>query len=157
MNKNKNIKPKGKIIKSKSDINAPNVVSKLKVKAILVITLILIILLIARIFYLQFVDGEHLQTLATSQQTLTETLSAKRGTIYDSKGETLAISYNTDKIYLNRQKRQGKHRLFLFVFYRLCKLLLPFETKTIKSCFFRYRQRFNDMSWWENTLFFRSD
>ena len=101
MNKNKNIKPKGKIIKSKSDINAPNVVSKLKVKAILVITLILIILLIARIFYLQFVDGEHLQTLATSQQTLTETLSAKRGTIYDSKGETLAISYNTDKIYLN--------------------------------------------------------
>ncbi|MEI3401352.1 MAG: hypothetical protein V8R51_03000 [Clostridia bacterium] len=30
------------------------------------------IALIARVGYLQFIDGEHLQTLATSQQTLTK-------------------------------------------------------------------------------------
>ena len=101
MSKEKNTKNKRKVIKTKSDINTPNTISKLKVKAILVITLILIILLISKIFYLQFIDGEYLQTLAKSQQTLTETLNAKRGTIYDSKGEVLAISYESDKIYLN--------------------------------------------------------
>ena len=56
--------------------------------------------LLARVGYLQFVDGNRLQTLATSQQTLTETISAKRGTIYDSKGNALAISYDTDKVYV---------------------------------------------------------
>ena len=102
MNKRKDIKSKGKIIKPKSDINAPNTISKLKVKAILIITLILIILLISRIFYIQIIDGSQLQSLATSQQTLTETLSAKRGTIYDCTGtKVLAISYESDKIYLN--------------------------------------------------------
>ena len=59
------------------------------------------IALIARVGYLQFIDGEHLQTLATSQQTLTETISAKRGNIYDSNGNELAISYDTDKVYID--------------------------------------------------------
>ena len=59
------------------------------------------IALLARVGYLQFIDGEHLQTLATSQQTLTETISAKRGNIYDSKGNPLAISYETDKVYID--------------------------------------------------------
>ena len=58
------------------------------------------IALLLRVAYLQFVDGNRLQKLATSQQTLTETISAKRGTIYDSTGNALAISYETDKIYL---------------------------------------------------------
>lgn len=101
MSKKKNIKSKGKIVKSKSDINFPNTVSKFKVKAVLVVTLLIIIALICRLAFLQFIDSSHLQALATSQQTLTETLSAKRGTIYDSTGEELAISYYTDKIYLN--------------------------------------------------------
>lgn len=101
MNKKKNIKSKGKIVRSKSDINFPNTVSKFKVKAVLVVTLLIIIALICRLAFLQFIDSSHLQALATSQQTLTETLSAKRGTIYDSTGEELAISYYTDKIYLN--------------------------------------------------------
>ena len=56
--------------------------------------------LLGRVGYLQFVGGNRLQTLATSQQTLTETISAKRGTIYDSKGKVLAISYDTDKVYI---------------------------------------------------------
>lgn len=83
MSEKKNIKSKGKIKKSNSDINVPNTISSLKVKALLLITLLIIIALIGRLIYLQFVDGEHLQTLATSQQTLTETLTAKRGNIYD--------------------------------------------------------------------------
>lgn len=101
MNKKKNIKSKGKIIKSNSDINVPNTISTFKIKTILIITLLIIIALISRIVYLQFIDGEHLQTLATSQQTLTETLAAKRGNIYDVNGESLAMSYDTDKVYIN--------------------------------------------------------
>lgn len=101
MSKKKDIKSKGKIVKSKSDINFPNTVSTFKVKAVLVVTLLIIIALICRLAFLQFIDSSHLQALATSQQTLTETLSAKRGNIYDATGEELAISYYTDKIYLN--------------------------------------------------------
>ena len=101
MSKKKEIKYKGKIVKPKSDINFPNTVSKFKVKSVLVITLLIIIALICRLAFLQFVDSSHLQALATSQQTLTETISAKRGNIYDATGEELAISYYTDKIYLN--------------------------------------------------------
>ena len=101
MSKKKDIKSKRKIVKPKSDINFPNTVSKFKVKSVLVITLLIIIALICRLAFLQFVDSSHLQALATSQQTLTETISAKRGNIYDATGEELAISYYTDKIYLN--------------------------------------------------------
>ena len=101
MSKKKDIKSKGKIVKPKSDINFPNTVSKFKVKSVLVITLLIIIALICRLAFLQFVDSSHLQALATSQQTLTETISAKRGNIYEATGEELAISYHTDKIYLN--------------------------------------------------------
>ena len=87
--------------KSKSDINVPNNLSTVKMKVIFIVILLLIIALIFRIAYLKFIDGDKLQSLATSQQTLTETLTAKRGNIYDANGEALALSYDTDKIYLN--------------------------------------------------------
>ena len=92
---------KKKVSKSKSDINVSNKIPRKRIFIIFIFIFLCIIGLLGRIGYLQFVDGEYLQTLAKSQQTLTETLSAKRGTIYDSKGETLAISYETDKIYIN--------------------------------------------------------
>lgn len=100
MNKKKNIKSKRKLNKPKSDINVLNKISRKKGITIFFVIFFIMIALLARIAYLQFIDGEHLQTLATSQQTLTQTLSAKRGTIYDSTGNALAISYDTDKIYV---------------------------------------------------------
>lgn len=101
MNKKKNIKSKGKLRKSNSEINVPNSISSIKVKGVLIFILILILLLIFRLVYLQIIDGNRLQTLATSQQTLTETLTAKRGNIYDSTGQALAMSYDSDKVYIN--------------------------------------------------------
>lgn len=101
MNKKKNIKSKRKMEKTKSNINVVNKIPKSKIILILVLVIIFMIALIARVGYLQFIDGEHLQTLATSQQTLTETISAKRGNIYDSNGNELAISYDTDKVYID--------------------------------------------------------
>ena len=92
---------KKKSTKPKSDINVPNKISRVKIILVLVFIFILMIALLGRVGYLQIIDGERLQTLATSQQTLTETISAKRGNIYDSKGKTLAFSYDTDKVYIN--------------------------------------------------------
>lgn len=82
-------------------INAPNTISSIRIKVVFVIILLLIIVLIGRVAFIKFVDGEKLQSIATSQQTLTETLNAKRGNIYDSNGEALALSYESDKVYFN--------------------------------------------------------
>lgn len=92
---------KKKITKPKSDINVPNKISRVKIILILIFIFMLMIALLGRVGYLQFIDGEHLKTEATTRQTLTETLSAKRGNIYDATGESLAISYDTDKVYIN--------------------------------------------------------
>lgn len=100
MNKKKNTKSKRKITKPKSDINVTNKISRKKIISVLIIILIFMFALIIRVGFLQFISGNYLQTLATSQQTLTETISAKRGTIYDSTGNPLAISYETDKVYI---------------------------------------------------------
>lgn len=100
MNNKKNKKLKKKLVKNKSDINVENKIPVKKMGSILIITIFIMLILLSRIGYIQFVDGSRLQSLATSQQTLTETLSAKRGTIYDINGQALAISYDTDKIYI---------------------------------------------------------
>lgn len=92
---------KKKSTKQKSDINVPNKISRSKIVLILILLFILMLVLLGRVGYLQIIDGEYLQTLATSQQTLTQTISAKRGNIYDSTGQALAFSYDTDKVYIN--------------------------------------------------------
>lgn len=106
MNKKKNTK-------RKSDINVQNSIPKTKILFVLIVIFIVMILLLGRIGYLQVIDGERLQTLATSQQTLTETLLAKRGTIYDSTGNDLAISYDTDKVYINPSEIENSNKEFV--------------------------------------------
>jgi hypothetical protein len=66
-----------------------------------VIFLILILLLIFRIFWLQFVDGSTLKERAYKQITANRVLSPKRGTIYDSTGKALAVSSEVDTISIN--------------------------------------------------------
>ena len=104
MNKKRNIKSKGKINNPNSDINVPNTIKPLKPLILLLFILFIIFCLIGRLFYLQIIDGESLQASATSQQTMTETISAKRGTIYDSTGKALAMSYDTDKVSITPSK-----------------------------------------------------
>lgn len=117
--KNKKLakKVKNKIIKSKTDdkiarlknnLNIENVVSSKKLKISLVIAVILLIILIIRLFYLQLIDGSHLATLATNQQTTSETISSKRGNIYDSTGASLAISETVDTVSVNPTKLKSK-------------------------------------------------
>ena len=83
------------------DINATNTTSSVKLKTFLIVIILFFLALIIRLIFLQFVDGSELQSAARSRQTLTETISAKRGTIFDINGKTLAMSYETDKIYLD--------------------------------------------------------
>ena len=104
---------KNKYTKSKSDINFPNKLSRVKIVIVLISIFVLMIALLGRIAYLQFIDGQYLQTLATTQQTKTETIVAKRGTIFDSTGEVFAISYDTDKIYINPSEIKDNNKEFV--------------------------------------------
>lgn len=92
---------KKKTKKKNNDINVINNVPTSKLRIFLIIIILFFIALIVRLIFLQFVDGSELQSAARARQTKTETISAKRGTIYDVNGETLAMSYETDKIYLD--------------------------------------------------------
>ena len=66
-----------------------------------VIFVLFIILLIARLFHLQFVQGASLKESAYKQITASSIISAKRGAIYDSTGKTLAVSVQVDTVSIN--------------------------------------------------------
>ena len=76
---------------------------------ILVVLLILLFCLLVKIAYIQFIEGNNYSTLAYKQQTKSQVISPKRGTIYDKNGKVLAkntavstISVNPRKDYLLR-------------------------------------------------------
>lgn len=59
------------------------------------------LLLLGRIGYIQFVNGPDYKTRAYKQQTKSQVLSSKRGTIYDASGKILAMSSAVDTITVN--------------------------------------------------------
>ncbi len=66
------------------------------------IAFLIFVMLLGRIAYLQFFQGEHLQTLAYEQQVKQRTINAKRGKMYDSsKKYMLAISCTTSTVTVN--------------------------------------------------------
>lgn len=75
-----------------------------KMKATLLIIIFILLALLARIAWLQFIDGGHLKELAYSQQTINQIISPKRGNIYDSTGKTLATSAQVDTVTINPSK-----------------------------------------------------
>ena len=72
--------------------------------------LLIFVILLGRVGWLQFVDGEELKRREYSQSTSSTLISAKRGTIYDSTGKALAISVDVDTISVNPSyiKAKGK-------------------------------------------------
>ena len=72
--------------------------------------IIVFVILLVRVGWLQFVDGEELKRREYSQSTSSTLISAKRGTIYDSTGKALAISVDVDTISVNPEyiKAKGK-------------------------------------------------
>ena len=86
------------------NIDAPDksVVKKLKIS--MVITFLLLILLVVRLFWIEIVQGAELKEMAYNQQTINRIISPARGTIYDSTGKALAISSRVDTVTINPRK-----------------------------------------------------
>ena len=101
MNKNKNYRKKLSS-KKKKIIDRPVPIKRLRTLS--VVGIIIFILLIIRLFWIQFINGPELKEKASRQQTLNTVISPKRGSIYDVNGKALAISENVDTISINPTK-----------------------------------------------------
>ena len=81
------------------------------IRNFLIFFLIIIFLLIFRIGWIQFINGEELQAMAYNQQTLDRKINPKRGTIYDATGETvLAISSSVETVSVNPTTIKGEDK-----------------------------------------------
>jgi len=96
--KNKNVK----INKKKDHIEKKALLTK--TKNLFFIIMALFTLLFIRIMYIQFIKGPEYKETASRQQLLSQVISPKRGTIYDSTGKALAISASVDTITINPQE-----------------------------------------------------
>lgn len=74
---------------------------KKKIRIELFVLIILFFCLIIRIGYLQLIKGKYLRQMAFEQQSLEREISPKRGIIYDSTGEILAISSTVESVTVN--------------------------------------------------------
>ena len=76
--------------------------NKKKMRNALFITIIIFSLLTARLSYIQFIWGAELSQMASSQQAQSRSITAKRGTIYDSTGKyVLAMSSSVESVSVN--------------------------------------------------------
>lgn len=76
--------------------------NKKKLRNMLFVALSIILLLSVRIGYIQFIWGPELSSMASSQQSQSRKITAKRGTIYDSTGKyILAVSSSVETVNVN--------------------------------------------------------
>lgn len=101
-------KKNSNIVEIKSSFSSQNFIHTKKLKTMLFIILIIFVLLIVRLGFIQFVEGNSLEEQAYRQQTINQIISPKRGNIYDSTGQALAISAQVDTITINPAKIKDK-------------------------------------------------
>lgn len=106
MNKNSNNRSNrtsnkivSKINKKKEALNKP--ISSKRLVYIVICVAILLLILMLRIGYFQFIKGSELKESASRQQATSRIISPNRGTIYDSNGKVLAQSASVDTITIN--------------------------------------------------------
>ena len=76
--------------------------SKKKMRNTLFICFLIMLCLIGRLGFIQFVRGSELTSMAYQQQTLDRKINPKRGTIYDATGEKmLAVSSTVETVSVN--------------------------------------------------------
>ncbi len=85
--------------KNKSKVKKSSISARLR-NGMIIIFLIMI-LLIGRLGWLQFVKGAWLKEQMYSQLIISRIISPKRGTIYDANGKELAISAAVDTVTIN--------------------------------------------------------
>ena len=79
-------------------MKALNLQSKKRSFATLIIFVVLLIALLFRCAWIQFVNGKELQISAIEQQTKDKTINSKRGIIYDRNGKILAQSASVELV-----------------------------------------------------------
>lgn len=80
---------------------ATNLLNKRRLLVVFGIFALLILLLLWRVAYLQFVDGDKYKKLALDQQMNVEIIAPKRGTIRDRNGNPLAITTRAYSIWVD--------------------------------------------------------
>ena len=95
------------VISLHRNFDSKNLIYTPKLRNTFIIIILVLVLLLGRIGYLQFVEGAYLTELAYQQQTINQILSPKRGNIYDSTGKALAISAQVDTITINPTRIVG--------------------------------------------------
>ncbi|MBR0351219.1 MAG: PASTA domain-containing protein [Clostridia bacterium] len=94
-----------KVVRINEGINSQNFIYSNKLTIIFTVFIVLLIVLILRLGFLQFVQGNSLKESAYKQQTINQIISPKRGNIYDSSGtKALAISARVDTVTINPSK-----------------------------------------------------
>lgn len=92
------------VISLKKNNNKYKISNPKRYLVIYVIFIVILVFLVGKISYLQFIKGSFLKDQATKQQTTSRVIAAKRGTIYDATGTALAISADVDTITINPAK-----------------------------------------------------
>lgn len=87
-----------------------NVSRKRRMVYLLLIASIILLALIIRVAWIQFISGGELQTLAYEQQTLDRKINPKRGTIYDTNQNELAVSSTVYTVTVNPTNIQEKNK-----------------------------------------------
>jgi len=103
-NRKKYKKSNNKVVKLKTNFNSKNLIHSNKIKFFLISIILIFLLLLIRIGYLQFIQGDWIREKAYQQQAINQIISPKRGNIYDSTGKSLAISAQVDTITINPTK-----------------------------------------------------
>lgn len=109
VSKSKNIKTSNSVSSKVERKNVKSVKSKNLLICMLIIFAILL-LLILRLAYLQFIKGPDLKEAANRQQSTNRVISAKRGNIYDSTGKLLAASASVDTVSINPSKIKKENK-----------------------------------------------
>lgn len=86
-----------------------------RIKAVMLTLLLLVCSLGVRLFIVQIINGDDLQIKATDQWTRDLKLTAPRGTIFDSTGDTLAVSYTTYDVYVRGREVEDAEKTAKFI------------------------------------------
>lgn len=89
---------------SKLDTIKVTTITSKHIRVFMIIFFLVLLALIIRLFFLQFVQGASLKEMAYNQQTVNRLISPKRGNILDSTGKTLATSATVDTVSINPTK-----------------------------------------------------
>ena len=87
--------------KDESVRRANRVIQRRTLILMLIMGVMMFVVLFFKLFSLQIVRHEELQSLAVSQQTRSTVVTASRGTIYDASGNILAISSTAETVFLS--------------------------------------------------------